>query len=165
MTPVTVPESAVAQRLMRPGDEAAAVRWAADAVFCQAADWTPGLAARVVRRHWQTLMAGQDPGFRRWGVTLDGQLVGYVDLANLTPASGELGVAIGERALWGRGVASAACRLLLEEAWARGLTHVTAEVQAPNERSHGLMRSLGFQVVEVEVPGEGAVTRYWRRRG
>ncbi|MFC4639434.1 GNAT family N-acetyltransferase [Deinococcus hohokamensis] len=143
---------AVALRSLRPGDEAAAVRWAADPEFCQAADWTPGLAARVVRRHWQALIEGQAPDFHRWGVTLYGRLVGYVDLANLTSCSGELGVAIGDRTLWGQGVATAACRLLLQEAWALGLEQVDAHVHAPNERSQALMRRLGFQAVGMGPP-------------
>lgn len=52
----------------------------------------------------------------------------------------------------GTGVSRRACELLLEEAWAMGLHTVTAEVHAPNERSHALMRRLGFQECGMTEP-------------
>lgn len=134
----------VALRPLAPGDEDAAVRWAADPEFCAAADWTPGLSARAVRRHWQAIIAGGDPTFRRWGITYGGALIGYVDLGHLDGQSAELGIAIGERALWGRGLAREACVQVLDIAWTLNLAEVTALVHEPNDRSHALMRSLGL---------------------
>lgn len=141
---MTVPPAPVTLRPLAPGDEEAAVRWAADDVFCAAVDWTPGLSPRVVRRHWQTIIAGGDPGFRRWGITSGGVLVGYVDLAGLTAHTAELGIAVGERALWGQGIGRRGCLLALAWAWVTGLDEVTAQVHEPNARSHALMRHLGF---------------------
>ncbi|MDL2344371.1 GNAT family protein [Deinococcus sp. MIMF12] len=133
-------------RPLRPGDEEAAVRWGADAEFCRAAGWTPGLAGRVVRRHWQGIITGGAPNFRRLGVEYGGRLVGYVDLADLSALSGEFGIALGERALWGRGVGTRAGGLLLAHAFGDlGLQTVTAEVHQPNLPSHALMRRLGFR--------------------
>ncbi|GAA5440431.1 GNAT family N-acetyltransferase [Deinococcus caeni] len=160
----------VALRPLRPGDEAAAVRWAADPVFCRAIDWTPGLSARVVRRHWQGIIAARDPHFYRWGVTVDsetvaGELIGYADLGRIGLDGAELGIAIGDRAWWGRGVAFRACQDLLTLAWEAGLPRVTALVHAPNARSHALMRRLGMrddgQAAPEPYAGEVvAVTRY-----
>ena len=135
----------VTLRPLRAGDEAAAVHWAADAEFCRAADWTAGLAPRVVRRHWQAIIAGGDPTFRRLGVELDGRLVGYVDLAGLNGTSAEFGVVIGERRLWGQGVARRAGEALITHAATLGLSRLTALVHAPNARSHALLRRLGFR--------------------
>ncbi|MPY66633.1 GNAT family N-acetyltransferase [Deinococcus sp. SDU3-2] len=146
----------VTLRSLRPGDEEAAVRWAADPEFCRAAGWTVGLAGRVVRRHWQGIIAGTAPDFRRLGVEYGGRLVGYVDLAGLSVVSGEFGIALGERALWGRGVGTRAGRLLLAHAFDDlGLHTVTAEVHRPNLPSHALMRRLGFREV-----GEGGPDEY-----
>lgn len=155
----------VALRSLRPGDEEAAVRWAADPVFCRAVDWTPGLSARVVRRHWQAIIAARDPHFHRWGVTVDGALIGYADLGRIGLDGAELGIAIGDRTWWGRGVAFAACRDLLTLAWEAGLPRVTALVHAPNVRSHALMRRLGMHEdghADPEAYGDEvvAVTRY-----
>ncbi|UQN06166.1 GNAT family N-acetyltransferase [Deinococcus sp. QL22] len=139
---------AVTLRPLRPGDEQVAVRWAADPEFCLAAGWTPRLAPRLINRHWQLLIAGTGPDFLRLGIEENGQLVGYVDLANRQAHTAELGVAIGERAQWGRGLAAEACRLMLAQAFGPlGLTTVTAQVHAPNARSHRLMLGLGFTVV------------------
>ena len=155
-------------RPLRPGDEQTAVRWAADAGFCRAAGWTPGLAPRLVRAHWGRLIAGSGPDFLRLGVELGGRLVGYVDLAKLTRTSGEfgIGIGIGERTLWDWGVGTQAGRLMLAHGFgALGLDTVTAEVHAPNRRSHALMRRLGFGEVGLGEPdtyrGEVvAVVRY-----
>ncbi|THF88503.1 GNAT family N-acetyltransferase [Deinococcus sp. KSM4-11] len=131
-------------RPLQAGDEDVAVRWANDREFCLAADWTPGLSARTVRRHWQAIIAGGDPTFRRWGIMWNGGLIGYVDLGHLTAHSAELGIAIGNRDLWGQGLARRACSLALAWAWTAGLAEVTARVHQPNGRSHALMRHLGF---------------------
>jgi RimJ/RimL family protein N-acetyltransferase len=147
---VTLP---VLLRPLRPGDEEAAVRWAADPEFCRAAGWTPGLAPRLVRAHWGRLIAGNGPDFLRLGVEVGGRLVGYVDLGNLTRTSAEFGIGIGERGLWGQGVGAEAGRQMLAHAFGTlGLDHVTAEVHAPNLRSHVLMRRLGFQEVGMGEP-------------
>ncbi|WP_291430259.1 GNAT family N-acetyltransferase [Deinococcus sp.] len=155
----------VALRSLSPGDAEAAVRWAADPEFCRAVDWTPGLSARVVRRHWQLIIAAQEPAFHRWGVTVNGALVGYADLARIGPGGAELGIALGDRAWWGRGVAFRACQELLTLAWEADLPRVTALVHAPNARSHALMRRLGMhedgQADPEPYGGEVvAVTRY-----
>jgi len=139
---------AVRLRPLRPGDEEAAVRWAADPEFCLAAGWTPGLAPRLVRAHWRPIVAGLGPEFLRLGVEAPGRLVGYVDLGHLTRTSGEFGIGIGERALWGQGVGRAAGRLMLAHAFGPlELECVTAQVNGPNRRSHALMRHLGFRQV------------------
>ncbi|THF69645.1 GNAT family N-acetyltransferase [Deinococcus sp. Arct2-2] len=136
---------AVTLRPLRAGDEQAAVRWAADSEFCLAAGWTPHLAPRVVQTHWKRLIAGAGPDFLRLGIEENAELVGYVDLANKQAHTAELGVAIGERAQWGRGLAHQACRLVLAHAFGPlGLQTVTAQVHAPNLRSHRLMLGLGF---------------------
>lgn len=137
------------------------MRWAADAEFCRAAGWTVGLAGRVVRRHWQALIAGTSPDFLRLGVEHGGRLVGYVDLADLSATSGEFGIALGERVLWGQGLGTQAGRLLLAHAFGDlGLRTVTAEVHRPNLASRALMRRLGFREV-----GEGGPDEYRGEQG
>lgn len=159
---------AVSLRPLRPGNEEAAVRWAADPEFCLAAGWTVGLAPRKVREHWRRVAASVGPDFLRLGLELSERMVGYVDLAGLTCASGEFGIALGERGLWGRGLGTAAGRLLLAHAFSTlGLNTVTAEVHAPNLPSHALMRRLGFREAGEGEPdlyrGERvAVVRYVR---
>jgi len=159
-------------RPLRPGDEEAAVRWAADEEFCRAADWTPNLAPERVREHWAKIIAGRSklhPDFLRLGVELNGELVGHVDLAFLSTHSGEFGIGI-ERPHWRQGIGLAAGRLLLDHAFeVLKLEEVTATIHAPNRPSHALVRRLGF-VQEGDAQPEkyqgemGEVTRYVVRR-
>ena len=143
----------VSLRALRPGDEDAAVRWAADPEFCLASGWTPGLAPRVVRGHWARIIAGSGAEFLRLGVELEGRLVGYTDLGHLSPTFGEWGIGIGERAQWGRGIGRQAGRLMLAHAFQTlGLETVTAAVRAPNTRSHALTRRLGFREAGFGTP-------------
>lgn len=132
-------------RPLRPGDEERAVRWGADEAFCLAVDWPVGLPAEHIREHWQGLLTLTPPELLRHGVTLDGVLVGYTDLAGFTGDSAEFGIAIGEPGLWGQGLGLRAGRLTLAHAFHDlHLQTVTAEVHAPNLRSRALMRRLGF---------------------
>lgn len=143
-------------RPLRPGDEQVAARWGQSREFCLANGWTPGLSGRVLARHWQHVAASVGPGFLRLGIEEAGTLVGYTDLAALTRTSGEFGVALGDPAAWGQGRGTRAGRLMLAHAFGPlGLREVTAQVHAPNTRSHALMRRLGF------VPcGEGEPDTY-----
>ena len=132
-------------RPLRPGDEESAVRWGADEEFCLAIAWSVGLPAEHIRQHWQGLLTLTPPELLRHGITLDGVLVGYTDLAEFTGTGAEFGIAIGEPGLWGQGLGLQAGRLTLAHAFSElGLQTVTAEVHAPNVRSRGLMRRLGF---------------------
>ena len=135
-------------RPLHPGDEETAVRWGADREFCLANGWTPGLAPRVLRRHWQAIIADRSPDFLRLGIEQGGELVGYVDLGDITAGSAEFGIAIGEPHRWGQGTGTRAGQLLLAHAFGPlGLSVLRAEVHAPNVRSHALMKRLGFAVV------------------
>lgn len=145
--------SSISLRPLRLGDEEAAVRWSRDAAFCAANDWQPNLPAERVQKHWQKLITSPPAGLLRLGVLQGERLIGYVDLAGQTAETGELGIAIGESALWGQGVGAAACQLMLAHAFEQlDLPEVTAEVHAPNTRSRRLMNKLGF--TEIGQVGE-----------
>ena len=128
-----------------PDDLSAFARWAADAEFCRAIGWRLGLDERALRAWLAPILAGGEPGFLRLGVAWQGGLIGYVDLADLNGYSGEFGIALGERALWGRGLGVEAGRLLLAHGFGTlGLQLIRAEVHVSNARSLRLMEKLGF---------------------
>lgn len=121
------------------------MRWGADEEFCLAIDWPVGLPAPHIRQHWQGLLMLTPPELLRHGITVDGVLVGYTDLAGFTDSSAEFGIAIGDRALWGHGLGLRAGRLTLTHAFTElALQTVTAEAHAPNARSRALLLRLGF---------------------
>ena len=146
---------------MREADLEAAVRWSRDREFCLASGWTPELPPGRVRTWWARVLREIGPDFLRLGIELDGQLVGYADLADVEDTVGraEFGIVLGERKVWGRGLGRAAGRLMLTHGFGRlGLSRVTAEVHAPNTRSLALMKRLGFRQ-------EGVLRRHALYRG
>ena len=142
---------AVHLRPWQPGDEEAAVRWSGDRAFCWANDWTLDLPAERVRAWWRG--RGNSAEFLRM-IEADGVIVGYAEWQDRTEHTAELGIAIGESRLWGRGIGAQAEKLMV--AWAfeeLGLQYVWAEVHQPNARSLALMHKIGFR--ETGRQGEG----------
>lgn len=82
----------------------------------------------------------------RFGVELDGRLVGRVDLVPVDPPRYGLGYWLAEE-VTGRGLATAAVAALLEHARKLGATDVFAGVTHGNTPSEALLRRLGFAVV------------------
>lgn len=101
-----------------------------------------------------------------WAIEADGRLAGFVCLRPMAGTC-ELIVAVSERC-WGRGIAFAAARALLDDGFARrGLERILARVDTPNRRSHRLMRRLGFVACgeEAGVAGPLIVYEALRRSG
>lgn len=60
--------------------------------------------------------------------------------------SADLGIMLGDKSVWGRGLGRACCRFALDFAFQHlNLNRVELRVLASNERALGLYRSLGFQ--------------------
>ena len=78
-------------------------------------------------------------------IELEGQIVGYAQWQDIHDGVAELGIAIGDSHVWGKGIGAVAGQLMLE--WAFGLLDlekVWADVHEPNVRSLALMEKLGF---------------------
>ena len=90
--------------------------------------------------------------------TVEGELLGWVELRNIAWRSGgaELRICIGRRDRWGMGYGTAAVRAILAEAAARGLRHVHLRVAPWNQRAIASYRKCGFRAQ--------AVLRAGRRR-
>lgn len=106
-------------------------------------------ARHETQRHVE---AARDHG--GWAVCDDGEIVGLV---SLRPAGGERELMIVlSRRCWGRGIAFAAAQVAMRHGFdVLKLERILASVDLPNERSHRLMRRLGF-----EVTGESAGPKY-----
>ena len=129
----------------RPGDEEAAVRWSRDQAFCLLNGWTPDLPAEQVREWWRQ-RGTQAQALRM--IEMDRQIVGYTEWQGIQAGVAELGIALGDSRVWGKGVGPAAGRLMLE--WAFGSLDfhmVWAEVHEPNARSLALMKRLAFSEI------------------
>ena len=109
--------------------------------------------ARMLLGAYEAMGVPADDASPWWvsGIVVDGQVVG--DAGFHGPPAGEppVEVEIGYQvvpALRGRGLATRACALLLEHAWARGADVVRADVEPDNPHgpaSHAVLRANGFR--------------------
>lgn len=107
--------------------------------------------------HYRRIL--DDPGVRNRAIELDGVLVGSI-AAFTMEGDREVSYWI-DRAAWGRGIATAALRLLLAEEPVRPLFARVAEV---NPGSRRVLEKAGFAVVGEETsyaPGLGRTVREW----
>lgn len=77
-----------------------------------------------------------------------GELIGTVELYDLTPEEGTLGILIGKRERWGKGYGTEAVRALLGYAFGPlGLKRVRLRTFAHNERAQRAFKKAGFKEV------------------
>lgn len=82
-----------------------------------------------------------------FAIEADGACIGQCGLSNLneTARTAELGIAIGDKASWGRGYGKEAVRLLLDYGFRlRNLERIWLWVHADNERAVRAYRACGF---------------------
>lgn len=135
-------------RDFRPDDAPAVHRWFNDERA------TADLVGRRDRfteddaRRWveRAIEPGAD---RKWAITVDGSddAVGYVGLFGLDrPVGPELGLVLGDPAVWGRRIASEAERQACVRAFEDfGAHRVHAEIPATNQAAKRIVTRLGFR--------------------
>ncbi|GAA0359623.1 GNAT family N-acetyltransferase [Bacillus horti] len=122
--------------------------WSKDDVFCVANGWEINRSSEELHKWWIQCVERQPKDFRRMGVEYKERLIGYADLALINNHTAELGIAIGERGLWGSGFGSAAARCMMDYATENlGITILTAETHEENIRSQKLLEKIGFQEI------------------
>jgi [ribosomal protein S5]-alanine N-acetyltransferase len=131
-----------------PDDAAAVHRWFNDErVVADLVGRRDRFTDEDARRWVERAIEGGDD--RKWAITLDGsdEAVGYVALFGLRrPLGPELGVVLGDPAVWGRGIAQEAERQACLRAFEDfGAHRVTAEIPATNEASKRTVARLGFR--------------------
>ena len=123
-------------------------RWETDIELAIWAGWTPPLSRAAFRHKYEQRITEPEKDLVMLGIEFEGQLVGYVQLALIEDDErrAAAGVLVGEKSMWGRGIASTALRILLDYAFTvRNLERVYAEVYGFNQRSLRLMERVGFQ--------------------
>lgn len=79
---------------------------------------------------------------------MNGELIGYADLASIKDHTAELGIAIGESRLWGKGIGchSAICMMKYGAKYA-GISTFLAETHEENRRARKMLEKIGFKEV------------------
>jgi RimJ/RimL family protein N-acetyltransferase len=112
----------------------------------QHGDWTD--LANATPESAQASLSDADDGNARFGIWLDGRLIGRADLNARTPGNVVLGYWLG-REFTGKGYATAACHALIGYGKAElGVKNVYAGVTKGNAKSEALLARLGFHAVE-----------------
>ena len=104
----------------------------------------PALTWELHHAWWKTKQHRMD-----WLILVDDgktrpRAVGEVHIRDLNTPSPEIGLYIGEVALWGKGIGRQALEEAMRWAWAHGVKKVQAVIHARNRRSHPLFKGLGF---------------------
>lgn len=82
----------------------------------------------------------------RCAILVDGQYVGNIYLTNIRNASAIYHIFLGEKSVWGKGVAKQASQLLLKYAFGSlDLNSVELHVKMKNERAMELYKRIGFK--------------------
>ena len=116
--------------------------------FQELGEATPGSVAAE--------LSAPDDRNARFGIWLDGRLIGRADLNPRTPGNFVLGYWLGSE-FTGKGYATAACKALIAYGKAElGATTVWAGVTKGNAKSESLLARLGFEA----VADRGAYTRF-----
>jgi len=129
------------------------LNWSKDEVFCEANGWEPNRDEEELYKWWERCVNLTSDDFIRIGIEMNGCLIGYVDLACIQNKSAEIGIAIGERSLWGNGIGFHSTKLLLNYANEHlGISIFNAETHETNFRSIRMLEKLGF----TEISREGS---------
>lgn len=89
-------------RPIREDDFLYVLAWSKEETFCLANGWELGRSEQELYEWWHCVHHLPE-NFLREGVEVEGRLVGYVDIADITHTA-EVGIAIGDRSLWGKGL-------------------------------------------------------------
>jgi [ribosomal protein S5]-alanine N-acetyltransferase len=129
-------------------DYSSVLSWSKDDAFCLANGWEKNRNTEELYEWWLRCVTNDAKDFLRIGIEHDGRLIGYADLACIQDYSAEIGIAIGERALWGKGIGVQSIFALMEYASKKlGITTFIAETHEANIRSRKMLERIGFMEV------------------
>ncbi|MFD2912787.1 GNAT family N-acetyltransferase [Jeotgalibacillus terrae] len=120
--------------------------WSRDSAFCEANGWPDDRSTEELQRWWSHCVNNVDKDFLRLGIELNGELIGYADLASIENGTAELGIAIGKSAVWGKGVGAQAAVHIMEYGVKKFNLHTFyAETHEANVRSRRMLEKLKFK--------------------
>lgn len=120
-------------------------KWSKDEMFCLANGWDTNRSKEEIYDWLLRVVTNKAEDFVRLGIEYDGRLIGYGDLACIKANIAEIGIAIGERFLWGKGIGSCAVTLVMQYGSKMfDVNRYTAETHETNIRSRRMLRNVGF---------------------
>lgn len=138
-------------RPMTPRDAEHIARWAADPEFALA-QWGR-MRKRGVEAAREFIAWFEKPGSRLFAIEHEGRAIGFANYRDLNAGDRkcEIGLGIGERDLWSRGLGRDALRALLRHLFEDlDLQRVALHVMSTNDRAIASYKACGFEVEGVE---------------
>ncbi|KQL36180.1 GCN5 family acetyltransferase [Psychrobacillus sp. FJAT-21963] len=121
------------------------LNWSKDDAFCSANGWEKNRSEEELYKWWFYCISDESEDFIRMGIELEERLVGYADLACIKDNTAELGIAIGESTLWGKGIGSNSLLCMMDFAFKKlGIIVFKAETHDANIRSRKMLERIGF---------------------
>lgn len=122
--------------------------WEYSIELAMLAGWTPLLAKTAFKQKFEQRINEPKSEMKYFALDYESQFIGVLQLAEIDhfEKRAVISIFIGPKELWGRGIGSAALRLLLDYAFTvQGLERIYSEVYGFNTRSQRLMEHVGFQ--------------------
>lgn len=121
------------------------LEWSRDEYFCEANGWETNRNHDELFNWWLNCVNNDAVNFIRLGIDYENRIVGYTDLVSVSGNSAELGIAIGDSSLWGRGLGyTAALHMIDYGSKELRIDIFYAETHKNNVRSQRLLEKLGF---------------------
>ncbi|GAB3059104.1 GNAT family N-acetyltransferase [Salinicoccus sesuvii] len=131
------------------------LKWTKDKAFCHANGWALDRSEVELRQWWSNQVDNRDKTFSRKGIEVKGKLIGYIDIALLDKDIAELGIAIGERMLWGKGIGPKVVRHAMDIAHKDlGIITFNAETHEKNTRARNMLKKLDFKEIDSDESEE-----------
>ena len=160
MTLPTLTGARVALRPMAEQEAAHLSRWFSDEEFQrhQWGAWHGPMSLDDARAFWARFQAVDPaaPDTALFAIERDGEVIGFANFRRLNERHGnvDIGIGIGEKALWGKSLGTDALRLLighlLED---RRMHRIRLHVAATNDRAIASYKKAGFEVEGIEREG------------
>ena len=138
----------VTLRPLEASDIEAIYAWDSDIEVNMLGAWVRQQSRAAFTRLWERRISEPASDMDWFGIEYQGKLAGYIQLAQIDAAERRavVGIVVGAKSLWGKGIGSGALRLLCDYAFTvRNLDRVYAEVFTFNTRSMRLFAGVGFQ--------------------
>ncbi|HYF91434.1 MAG TPA: GNAT family protein [Symbiobacteriaceae bacterium] len=138
----------VTLRPLEPSDIETMYPWHLDYELDLLSSWGPRRSYAQFEKRWESKMLEPDDDMVYFGVVYEDRLVGRVQLALIDREQrrAAVGIVIGDRSVWSRGVGRTALRILYDYAFSvENLERLYAEVYGFNTRSLRLMTASGMK--------------------
>lgn len=141
-----MPPASIHLRRLTTGDYPIVLNWSKDDAFCSANGWAKDRSPEELCKWWNQCIHTAADDFVRLGIERNKQLIGYADLACIQNHAAELGIAIGESSLWGKGIGYQSALCMIEYGVKTyGISMFYAETHETNIRSRKMLERLGFE--------------------